>query len=123
MSTPDAALLEKYSRAMQKVSRWRTVLASWQLGTRSDTDGECRAVKDHREATILLRLELNALTALLVRKGVFKEKEFTEQLIQEADFFDKTMEKRFPGFRTSESSVDMNVPEALQTIQKYNFPP
>jgi len=63
-------LERKLSDALNKFAKWRTWFASWQLGTRSDHDGECSAVKDHREVTMLLRAEVNALTKVLIDKGV-----------------------------------------------------
>lgn len=57
------------NRILQKLCKWRSVFAGWQLGTRPDTDAECQAVRDHREVTMLMRAELSALTALLIEKG------------------------------------------------------
>lgn len=50
--------------ALNRLAKWRTVFAGWQLGTRARGDPESDAVRDHREATIMLRAEVNALTAL-----------------------------------------------------------
>lgn len=55
--------------AMNKLAKWRSIFAGWQLGTRAKGDPESDAVRDHREATILLRAEVNALTACLIEGG------------------------------------------------------
>lgn len=116
-------IIDKAVRALNRLARWRTVFASWQLGTRSDTDGECEAVKDHREATMLLRAEVSALVALLMNKGLFTRVDFTEQLGKEAELLMRAYEKHFPGFRTDDDGVVLDVPVANETIKKLHFPP
>lgn len=122
-------LSERSYRAINKLAKWRSVFAGWQLGTRSRADGETRAVKDHREVTMLLRAEVNALTGLLIRKGVFTAEEFTEQLIAEAIHLDAEYEKRFPGFSTEmdeatgDEGVHMEMPLAGETMREMGFPP
>jgi hypothetical protein len=54
-------------QALNRVAKWRGLFAGWQLGTRPKGDPECDAVRDHREITILLRVEASALTRLLPR--------------------------------------------------------
>jgi hypothetical protein len=103
--------------------RWRTVFASWQLGTRSDQDAECNAIKDHRHVTLSLRAEVNALTALLLAKGVISKDEFDLAMITECEHLCSILEKRFPGFTATEQGLSITLPEAQATMNKYNFPP
>lgn len=56
----------RYERAVLRLTRWRTLFAGWQLGTRPKGDPECDAVADHRELSVLLRAEVTALTGLLL---------------------------------------------------------
>lgn len=107
----------KLEQTLNRLAKWRSVLASWQLGTRLDTDVECQAVKDHREATLLLRAEVNALIALLVVKGVFTEAEFEAQLADEAEHLDATLRARFPGFRATDAGMAMNPAIAADTMR------
>ncbi len=102
---------------LNKLTKWRGVFAGWQLGTRANTDPECQAVRDHREITILLRVEVNALTALLVDKGYFTEAEFTAAVGRDAEELDKDYERRFPGISTSQDGVILKMPEAAQTMK------
>jgi hypothetical protein len=90
-------------RALNIVCKWRTLLAGWQLGTRPKGDPECDAVKDHRELTILLRVEANALADVLVRKGLITQPEFEAACEREATALSKDYEARFPGV-----SADIN---------------
>lgn len=110
------------SDVLNKLGKWRNVFASWQLGTRSNTDGECRAVKDHREVTILMRAELSALTGLLIKKGIITQAQFEAALVSEAGQLDSDYEAKFPGFSTSLGGVHMQLPEAGNTMRQLGFP-
>lgn len=108
--------------ALNKLAKWRNVFASWQLGTRLDNDGECRAVKDHRELSILMRAELSALTGLLIKKGVISQAGFEAALVSEAGQLDQDYERKFPGFSTDQDGVHMQLPEARETMRRLGFP-
>ncbi len=109
-------------KALNKLAKWRTVLAGWQLGTRPTTDGETRAVRDHREATLLLRAEVTALTGLLIEKGIFTIEEFDAALEVEATELDAAFARKFPGFTATDNGITMTMPEARDTMEKLNFP-
>jgi hypothetical protein len=83
--------------ALNRVTKWRSLLAGWQLGTRLKGDPESDAVRDHREATILLRVEGSALVGLLIEKGVFTAEEWTDAVGREAVLLNANFEERFPG--------------------------
>jgi hypothetical protein len=106
---------------LNKLAKWRTVFAAWQLGT--SADGECRAVKDHREVTIFMRAELSALTGLLIKKGVITQQQFEAALVSEAGQLDHDYEEKFPGFTTGQTRVSMKLPEAAETMTRLGFPP
>jgi len=105
------------SKALNRLAKWRTVFAGWQLGTRMKGDPESDAVRDHREATILMRAELSALVILLVRKGVFTVDEFRGQLDIEAEHLNQMYQKRFPGFQATDDGIDVNIALARDTMQ------
>lgn len=102
-------LHQRADRALNMLAKWRSVFAGWQLGTRVESDPECQAVRDHREATILLRAEVNALTALLLKKGVFTAEELTEQTIDEAEHLSASFAKRFPGLEATEHGISYDL--------------
>lgn len=104
---------------LQKLIKWRGVFAGWQLGTRSKDDPECQAVRDHRELTILLRAEVNALTGLLLRKKVFTAQEFDTQLGLEAANLDASYEERFPGFQTTLTGLTVDPVKAMETTKNW----
>lgn len=119
----DAEVAAIADRVTQKFTKWRATFASWQLGTRSDRDGECRAVRDHRELSMLLRAEVSALTACLINAGVFTAREYTEQVIVEIEHLDESYSQRFPGFKSTEIGMSMSLPEAAETMAREGFPP
>ena len=110
-------------QALNRLAKWRTIFAGWQLGTRAIGDPESDAVRDHREVTILLRAEMNALTGLLIEKGVFAAGEWTEALGREADLLSSDYERKFPGFQATDAGISMAVPGAAETMRKMNFKP
>src|SRR5262245_2033665 len=103
MATP-----ESLDRALQKLAKWRMIFAGWQLGTRTKDDPETQAVRDHRELTLLMRVELNAWTRLLIDKGVITEQEWINALEKEAQQYDRDLEQRFPGARTSAAGLHLD---------------
>lgn len=109
--------------ALEKLTKWRKFFASWQLGTRPDSDGESRAVRHHREATILLRAELTALTGLLIRKGLITQAEFQDALEREAKQLDEDYARSYPGWSSTPNGLAMKLPEAADTMRRLGFPP
>lgn len=101
--------------ALNKLTKWRSVFAGWQLGTRSDTDAESRAVRDHREITMILRAEGSAVLGLLIEKGVITLEELQTAIADEAEIMDKGLEDRFRGFKSSPAGMEMD----LAVIQEH----
>jgi hypothetical protein len=104
--------------SLNRLAKWRSLFAAWQLGTRSNTDPECAAVKDHREITILMRAELNGLVGLLVEKGVFTQEEFNEQMIEEAEHLNKVYSQRWPGAAATDMGMSYG-PEAAEWMKGF----
>lgn len=102
---------------LNKLTKWRLVFAGWQLGTRSKSDPESQAVRDIRELTILMRVELNALTAALIEAGLITSRAFTEYVILEAEELDRRFELRFPGMKSTESGIEYELPLAAETMK------
>lgn len=93
------------TRALNIVAKWRVLFTGWQLGTRPKGDPEGDAVRDHRELSILLRVEVNALTGLLIEKGVFTAAEYESALEHQANLLSKDYEHRFPGVTAHEDGL------------------
>lgn len=104
-------------RALNRLAKWRTVFAGWQLGTRATGDPECDAVRDQRELLLLLRAEVNALTTLCVQRGLFTVVEFDAQQGIEADHLCRALEARFPGFKATDVGLEMDSKLAAATTK------
>jgi hypothetical protein len=96
---------ERTDRALNILTKWRVLFTGWQLGTRPKGDPEGDAVRDHREVTILLRAEVNAVVGLLLEKGAFTEDEWLKQLQGEAEHLAKAYEGKFPGVTAHEDGL------------------
>ena len=110
-------LSETAQRWMNRVTKWRTLFTGWQLGTRPKGDPEADAVRDLRELTICLRVEVNALIGILHKQGIVTSEQWISQLIDEAQALDKSFEARFPGFKSSDDGLIMTLPDAAQTMK------
>lgn len=99
---------ERTARALNILCKWRTLLTGWQLGTRPKGDPEGDAVRDHREATLLLRVEATALATLLIAKGVITRTEWDAALEHEAKAFNADLERRFPGVTAHEGGLTLD---------------
>ncbi len=111
-------LAQKCYDACNRLTKWRSVFAGWQLGTRLQDDPECQAVKDHREVTILLRAEVSALTKLFIDKGIFTEEEFQQGMIEEAELLSQDYENRFPGMKATDLGIQYDR-RAMETMKHW----
>lgn len=103
---------------LEKVCKWRSLFAGWQLGTRTDTDPEAAAVRDTREILILLRIETTALTRLLLDVGVFTTSQLDAAIGSEARNLDRDYERRFPGVTATEHGLAFDG-ERIAEIQNW----
>lgn len=106
-------------RALERLAKWRMIFTGWQLGTRSKTDPEAQAVRDHREVTMFLRAEATALVGLLIKKGVFTEEEWGTALADEADELSRSYEKRFPGAKATDEGISIDTTKALEWMKDW----
>jgi hypothetical protein len=111
-------LQQAYMAALNRLVKWRGAYAGWQLGTRLITDPEAQAVRDQRELLLILRAEVNALTALCAGKGIFTQTEFLQQMIEECEHLNTLQEKKFPGFRATDDGLTIDTPHrAVETMK------
>jgi hypothetical protein len=101
---------------LNRVTKWRVLFTGWQLGTRPKGDPEGDAVRDHREVTTLLRVEMSALAGLLIAKGVITAEEYTAALHNEARLLNADYERRFPGIKSTDYGLQFNT-EAAETMK------
>ncbi len=95
------------------------MFAGWQLGTRAKGDPESDAVRDHREVTILLRVEMAVVSKLLIDHGVFTLEEWQKAMIEEAGLLDKDYEKKFPGCKATDIGIQIDIGKASETMKHW----
>lgn len=101
---------------LNRLAKWRTFLTGWQLGTRAKGDPESDAVRDHREATLILRAETTALANLLIEKGLITPAEYSAVIEREADLLEADLQKRFPGIRATAIGLTIDA-RAAETMK------
>lgn len=112
------ALEEQVYKALNRLAKWRTVFAGWQLGTRPKGDPECDAVVDQRELLIILRAELSALTGALVKKGVITATEYNQSLLEETERLDAAYEEKFKGACSEDYGIKIyNIEQWIKTTE------
>lgn len=116
---PSPLEIDTHAR-LEKLARWRSVFAGWLLGTRATTDHETAYHRDLREAILLLRAETSAHARLLAELGISHDR-WLQVLGEEATALDESLERRFPGYRTTALGVAMTA-EARDTARRMRFP-
>lgn len=114
---------EAYERATQRLCKWRSVFIGWMMGTMAEGTPGLKAHKDRVDAQIMHRVELNALTALLIKKGVFTVDEFMVQITEECGHKEKEFEAMFPGYRATDIGIAIDPVAAVVTNKRMGFPP
>lgn len=116
MVTLTEELLARVEHAANRLAKWRAAFAGWQLGTRPSQDPECQAVRDHREVTMMLRAEVNALSELLRSKGVFTDEEWLNKLAEEYALLADLYETKFPGMEATDYGLKIDPLNAAKTM-------
>lgn len=109
--------MSKVAEAFNKLAKWRAVFAGWQLGTRPANDPECQAVRDHREVTVFLRAEVNALTRIMLEAKLITPEQLNQIMAEEAEHLNAMYERKFPGMRAEEYGIHYTLPEAANTMK------
>jgi hypothetical protein len=109
---------------LNKLCKWRTVLAGWHGGSLGKDSPGCKALRDEADQRLITRVELNALVSLSIARGVFTGDDLHKQFDIEAAELDRHYERRFPGFRTTSDGVNIyDTDMAQETTKRLGFPP
>lgn len=117
----------RFMAALNKLTKWRVILTGWQTGTRSKGDPESDAIRDHREATLILRAEVSALVRAITtpqsvgRDPVLSLAAYMDLAAEEAVALDLTFEDRFPGAKSTPTGIDLDLAKAQGWLK--NFKP
>ena len=107
---------------MEKLAKWRTVLAGWHNGTRSMEEPGTNAMRDLMDKWLCMRVENNALAGLLIEKGVIALEEYQARIEHEAEWLDASLAKRFPGFKSTPTGLSIDPALAAETMRRLGFP-
>jgi len=118
-----AGIAAACNKAMNKLCKWRSVFVGWMIGSKHQSEPGVQAYRDAVDFRLAARVELNALSTLLIEKGVFTREEFTAQVTIEAELYDKTLENLFPGYRTTDQGITIDPKIAVETNRRMGFPP
>jgi citrate synthase len=109
--------------ALNKLCKWRTVLAGWHNGTQSIETAGNPAMRDLMDKWLIMRVETTTLTALLLDKGLVTQAEYQAQIVREAALLDQTMEEFFDGFRSTDHGLEIfDIQRANAMMAKRKFP-
>lgn len=124
MSTaPDPIVVAVANASLNRLAKWRSVFAGWQLGTRPSGDAESDAVRDHREVTMLLRAEVNALTRILLDADVVDQNTLTRVVGEEAEYLSQAYEHKFPGAKAIDDGMSFDLQTFVETTRRMGFRP
>jgi hypothetical protein len=113
---------QAYQQAVQRLGKWRSVLVGWMIGTKGANEPGVQAHRDRADAILMLRVEVNALTALLIAKGVFTTDEFMAQIVTECEHKQSELEAMFPGYRATDAGISIDPHVAAITNKRMGFP-
>lgn len=108
--------------ALNRLCKWRSVLAGWHLGTRSADAPGVQAMRDLQDFRLVMRAEMNAITELMIQKGIFTKAEYDAALALAADECELDLQRSFPGYRATDAGMDINVAVAMETNRARGFP-
>jgi hypothetical protein len=115
----------RFVAAMNRLTKWRVILTGWQLGTRTKGDAESDAVRDHREATLILRAEVTAIVRALTepdfngKPKVLSQAAYFDLAAEEAALLDLSMETRFPGAKSTPTGIDLDLAKAQGWLKNF----
>lgn len=107
--------------AVNRLCRFKMVLARWQLGNRENGDQEFEAVCDTRSLLLILRAEVNALLSVLVDTRIIKHTDFDKALEATANRDNTNLSLRFPGYYGTDEGLAVDVRIAEATDKKYGL--
>jgi hypothetical protein len=106
--------------AVNRLCRFKTVLARWQLGLTYEQQ-EFDAICDTRALLLILRAEVNALLSVLVETRIVKHSDFDKALEEAANRDNTNLSLRFPGYYGTDEGLAVDLKIAVATAKRYGF--
>lgn len=112
-----------YELALNKLCKWRTILAGWIWGTSARDAPGSQGQRDLMDARLVVRAETSAIVALLVEKKFITIDEFAKAVTKEAVELDRTLERTFAGMKSSTTGIVVfDIDIAQKTMNDLGFP-
>lgn len=108
--------------ALNRLCKWRSVLAGWHLGTRGKNEPGVQAMRDLQDFRLIVRAEVTAIVNVLLAKGTFTKAEFEAAMTVEAVELEKMLQRQFPGYRATDEGMSINPVVAEETNKAMGFP-
>jgi translation initiation factor 2 beta subunit (eIF-2beta)/eIF-5 len=94
------------------------------FGTEPNTSGRYKAMIDLLERCYFMRAEINAVTKLLIDKGVFSSSEFQKEIESEMEVYFKDVAAHFPEIEFRDDGFTIKDTQAFHARTKSeNWPP
>lgn len=104
--------------ALNRVTKWRRIFTGKMIGSNTDDDPHTVGMNDLQEARIIMRVELTALTGLMIRKGLITQEELAQAIEAEANMLNEDYSRKFPGFKAGNDGMHLEMPLAMETMKK-----
>ena len=110
--------MDDLDRALNRVTKWRSILTGRILGTKPITDSPTQGFRDLFDKVILLRVEVTALTGLMLEKRVFTEHELRDALTEAADNLSAMYALEWPGITATDDGIHIDLPLGAETLAR-----
>lgn len=99
---------DRMSVMLNRLCKFRMILAGQHVGTKTASDIETRAFRDLYDKLLIMRAEHSALTALLMEKGLITADEFAHQVSDEAAWLISQYQQKYPGVTATDQGLTIN---------------
>jgi hypothetical protein len=118
MSETKDQIIEAYQRALNRLNHWGMLLTGRIAGTLRADDPRSKGYRDLFQKFLIQRAEVNAITAILLEKGITTREDLTKRITDEATHLDQLHEQQYPGVRSTDSGLDFYDLPKVQTWMK-----
>lgn len=114
---------DRMRAALNRLTKWRSVLTGWHLGTRQRDEPGVAAMRDLQDFRLIIRAELNGLISTLLEKDVLTRDEFDGSVAEAAIEYEAELQRLFPGYRATDHGMVIHPTIATETNRARHFPP
>ena len=115
----------RFIRSCQRLRQYSKYVVGRILGTVGEENGGFKQLREMDECRHYQRVELNALTAMLIEKKVMTADEWIKKLADESCEYEKAVKSQYPEVSPSEEGTSMvlDLVGAQARMRKEGWPP